>query len=232
MNSKQQTKILYDDPNSFFRANKRVYLHELTGATLKTKKPTLVDIKDELKSSELISKLISKLSNLNSIMEFFSGPLQFGIQPTFLKDAGILVTSISPIIKQLMKSKRTSFNEDDILSVKTLLDDIVDKRDAIIAQNYGPALHNLFATFITNLNKLLEKFGDLLPYLDVSGKIQSMEVEPPPPPPPDDAEFQDAVEPPEYDVEVEAEPLDGAGRFKVLSHRVKQIQRFPYKRFL
>lgn len=259
MNSKKRTQILYDDPNSMFKANKTIYLHELQGSTLKTRKPTLIDINDGLKSSELMSKVMSKLSNLDSIMEFFTGPLQFGIQPTFIKDASMIITSILPIIKQLMKSKRTSFNEDDVFSIKTMLDDIVDKRDAIITRQYGPGLNNLFAKFINNLNTMFQAFGQLLPYMDITGKIQSMDVIPIENPQAEE-DFQDAVEgPPDYPDEIEnpddfienddeppplipdyvgLEPgppppiIWGRGRYRVLSNRMSKIQQHPFKRFL
>ena len=64
MNSKQRTKILYDDPNSFLRASKTVNLHELQGSTLKTTKPNIQDVKMGMITS---SKTIELINNLDAI---------------------------------------------------------------------------------------------------------------------------------------------------------------------
>jgi hypothetical protein len=63
MDSKRRTQILYDDPNSMFKSGKKIYLHELQGATLKTSKASPNQLEQELKTSTLVVELIQKLNS-------------------------------------------------------------------------------------------------------------------------------------------------------------------------
>ena len=70
MDSKKRTQILYDDPNSIFKAGKKIYLHDLQGSTLSSKKPFPNDINAGLKTANLVVTLISKLTTINSILDY------------------------------------------------------------------------------------------------------------------------------------------------------------------
>lgn len=253
MDSKRRTQILYDNPNSIFRANKKVYLHELQGATLKTKKPTPNEIDAGLKTSEQMSMLITNLEKLKTIMDFFYGAL-FDVEGfrnvssntsvPLIKDGMNIIQKNRRIIKTLLTLPRSNFNEDDVFSITNILDYIVTTYEYIANQlhHLGPFFEsyfsgNFFTKFIDELAKLVVDFQALLPYMDITGKIQARDVRRIDHPQAE-ADFQDAPEgpPPDedpLDLDPAPAPYMGAGRFdKVLSSRVRQIQRFPYKRFL
>lgn len=247
MDSKKRSKILYDDPNSMFKANRTVYLHELQGATLKSKKPLPDDINVGLKTSESIVKLISKLSQLQVIVDTFysfffdvAGERSFTYTPTgqSVKEAVGLITSSNVLIKQMLKAPQSSFSEDDIFSILQLYQDLKEKMqyitESIVNTNPRSVLYSFFHGTIYNnfhnkMNGLFEQLDKLLPYANVSG-IPLQPIQPPQP-------IEDVQEPPvDYDP---APPLEGAGRrmygcgrYKVLSSRMSKIQQHPYKRFL
>lgn len=254
MDSKKRTKILYDDPNSMFKANRTVYLHELQGATLKSKKPLPDDINAGLKTSESMVKLIAKLSQLQVIVEtFFSvfndpeGMRYFSYTPSSqsIKEGSSLIGSISVLIKQMLKSPQSSFSEDDVFSILQLYQDINEKMQYITNEilTTPPMIMEQFflgtpyRNFHKKMQGLFSLLEQLLPYANVSGSIQ--DIKPPEPnyPIADEENFQDAQEPPpDYDI---APPLEGAGRrcygsgrHKVLSSRMSKIQQHTYKRFL
>ena len=254
MDSKKRSKILYDDPNSMFKANRTVYLHELQGATLRSKKPLPDDINVGLKTSESIVKLISKLSQLQVIVDMFysvfydvTGERSFTYSPTgqSVKEAVGLITSSNALIKQMLKAPQSSFSEDDIFSILQLYQDLNEKMqyitESIVNTNPISILYSFFhetiyKNFHNKMKGLFEQLDKLLPYANIAGiPLQPIQA---PQPIEDDAEFQDAQEPPlDYD---QAPPLEGAGRrrmygsgrYNVLSTRMSKIQQHPYKRFL
>ena len=253
MNSKTRTQILYDNPNSMFKANKRVYMHELQGATLKTKKPTPDEITSGLKTSEQMSLLISNLEKIKTIVDYFYGAV-FDIEGfrnigassagVFIRDGINTIQKTRKIIKMMGKFPQTTFNEDDVFAIVNIIDDIYRTHEytanrlheaPMIFESYFGG--TLFKKYIDQLALLIIDFQQLLPYVDISGKIQSMNVQTIEHPQAE-ADFQDAQEgpPPDDDplnLDPAPAPLYGAGKFnKVLSSRIKQIQRHPYKRFL
>lgn len=261
MDSKQRTKILYDDPNSIFKANRTVYLHELQGSTLKSKKPLPEDVNAGMKTSDSMVKLISKLSQLQVIVEtFFSvfndpaGMQYFAYTPSNqnIKEGSSLVTSIIGLIKQLLKVPQSSFNEDDIFSILRLYQDINEKMQYItneIMTTHPGIMEQFFLgtpyqSFHKKIQSLFDSLDKLIPYANISGVSlpDINNVQPYAPPIPEEENFQDAQEPPN-DLEP-APPLEegagrrrrirqlGGGRYHVLSNRVRVIQQQPYKRFL
>jgi hypothetical protein len=258
MDSKKRSKILYDDPNSMFKANRTVYLHELQGSTLRSKKPLPDDIDAGLKTSESIVKLISRLSQLQVIVDMFysvffdaDGERAFTYSPTgqSVKEAVGLITSSNVLIKQMLKAPQSSFSEDDIFSILQLYQDLNEKMQYITESivnahpKRGRVLYSFFygtiyKNFHNKIKGLFDQLDKLLPYANISG-ISLPDITPPQPIE-DDGEFQDAQQPPE-DYEV-APPLEGAGRhrrsmcgsgrYNVLSTRMSKIQQHPYKRFL
>jgi hypothetical protein len=254
MNSKTRTRILYEDPNSIFKANKRVFLHELQGSTLRTKRPLPDEIDAQLKTADVLSKLILKMSNLNDILDYFTGSWQGIISSSgILRNGIIIINGIASIIKQILKLPRTSFNEDDGITIKNILDDLVEKyqQTIVLLQNaplgpnqqpieYPVALRNILATFLNSLSKLFQEFKKVIPYIDITGKVQSLDIVPMEIQPVDavdavdEEDFQDAVEGPMDGLEGAGRRrlLRGSGRYKVLSDRAHVIQSQPYKRFL
>jgi hypothetical protein len=248
MDSKKRSKILYDDPNSMFKANRTVYLHELQGATLRSKKPLPNDIDAGLKTSESMVKLIAKLSQLDVIIEqFFSifndpeGMRYFSYTPSgqSIKEGSSLIASISVLIKQMLKYPQSSFSEDNVFAILQLYqsmnehtqyisNEIMNTPREIMEQFFLGTPYKSFHKKIQGLFNLLDQ---LLPYSNVSG-ISLPDITGPQPIE-DDGEFQDAQEPPpDYDG-AGRKRMYGSGRYNnVLSTRMSKIQQHPYKRFL
>jgi hypothetical protein len=260
MDSKKRSKILYDDPNSMFKANRTVYLHELQGSTLKSKKPLPDDINVGLKTSESMVKLIAKLSQLDVIIEsFFSifndpaGMQYMAYSPniTNIKEATALITSSSVLIKQMLKSPQSSFSEDNVFSILQLYQSMNEHMQYISNEimNTPPQFMEQFflgtpyKSFHKKVQGLFNLLDQLLPYANVSG-ISLPDITGPQPIDPPDNDDEGV---PDYEV---APPLEGAGRrcmygsarrgattqgagrYNVLSTRMSKIQQHPYKRFL
>ena len=136
---------------------------------------------------------------------------------------------------------QSTFKEDDVFSINSVYDSIkttMEYLDDIFENTPGENLNPLllsvpFGSFYDKMNSLLKQLDQLIPYMtgvsnvSVSRPNQVEAV--------DDAEFQDAVEPPqELDGAGMRRPrlLRGSGRYKVLSDRAHVIQSQPYKRFL
>jgi hypothetical protein len=209
------------------------------------------DIDAQMKTSDVLSKLILKMSNLNAILDYFTGSWQGIISSTgILKDGVIIINGISSLVKQILKLPRTSFNEDDAVTLKNILDDLVEKyqQTIVLLQNaplgpnqqrveYPVALRNILATFLNSLSKLFQEFKKVIPYIDITGKVQSLDIVPmeiQPVDAVDEENFQDAQEGPMDGLEGAGRRrlLRGSGRYKVLSDRAHVIQSQPYKRFL
>ena len=249
MDTRLRTKILYEDPNSIFKSGKKVYLHELQGATLKTTKPTPDDITIGLKGAESMSMLINQLSQLQNIIEYFyTNLLQVAwvdnnFSKVSMRDGTKLIGLIITNMNKLSKLKNSVFNEDDIFTLLSYYDDIVIKMQEM--QNYGLDVNNVFIDdfyesptfklFFTKIAKtLIPKFHAFLQLINVSGisnmgstlNLNSLI-------PFDLPGYADAVEPPDEPLDIPpAEPLEGAGRFKVLSNRIRKQQPMAFKRFL
>lgn len=255
MDSKTRTRILYEDPNSIFKANKRVYLHELQGSTLRSKQPLPNDIDAGLKTSELMVKIIKSMSSLQSIIDYFYSMVELegqrlgsnSVSQQYIKEGSSLIGTIQGVIKQLLKSPQNSFSEDDIFTILQAYQDMNEKIqymiEAINDLDRRPILEpfflsSTFENFYKKLKSLFSALDQLVPYANVSGisipdingiqpyeQLDEAEVQ--------DDEFQDAVEPPELDgAGRRPRLLRGSGRYKVLSDRAHVIQSQPYKRFL
>lgn len=243
MDSKKKTQILYDDPNSIFKAGKKIYLHELKGATLKSAKQFPDEIAGDLEGADLMESLIRDLSTLQNTLEMyylvlfegnnaeiFSGGLDGGI-----RDANKTIGYINILFKKLIKIRPDTFNEDDVYSLLGFYTDMMEKLQQI--QQYG-AMANIglntlffrgirFTTYLVKMGRMLEKLKVFIDTINASGAYPNISTqnvpslfgpEPPPPPP---------VYPPEM-----ADEMEGAGRFKVLSKRIRKQQVQPFKRFM
>jgi hypothetical protein len=231
MDSKKRTKILYEDPNSIFKAGKKIYLHELQGSTLRSQKPFPNDINAGLKTSNLVVTLISKLTTINSILDYIYSTVvanEIPITPAALipslKDGNTLSVSIKSHIKDLLKMPQSTFKEDDVFSINSLYISIKETLQQIDEIGANVPMENLndlytsriFVSFFDNMLKVLKQLEQLIPYM--SG-ISSVSVSLP--------NVVDEIPEPEP-----VPVLDGAGRFNVLSKRMQKIQIQPFKRFL
>ena len=236
MDSKRRTQILYDDPNSMFKSGKKIYLHELQGATLKTTKQSPNQLEQELKTSTLVVELIQKLTSISSYVDYFDGLFDqnYMISTPFLlqnlKESINYITSIVNVIKKLLKVPQNSLNPDDVITINQLYANIKEKMEYIDIQlrdTPEPLLDPVFlsSSFVSFYNKLIVLYRELdklIPFMSFQGTpTQPLRpVEPIQPPP-------------EYLIDLEpAPPLEGAGRFKVLSSRIRKQQQHNFKRFL
>lgn len=238
MDSKTRTRILYEDPNSMFKANKRVYLHELQGSTLKSTQPFPNDITQGLKTSELVVTLISKLTAFTSITDYIYSTLVVNEIPltpvsfmAYIKDGNSLSVSIKNLITKLLKMPQSAFKEDDVFSInslytsiKTTFEYLEEMYDNVPGDEIGQIMTSVtFGSFYDKLSEVVNRLEQLIQQLTGSSNVIVREFNPNVEAA--DVEFQDAQEgPPE---------LVGAGRFnRVLSSRIRKIQKVPYKRFL
>ena len=252
MDSRLRTKFLYEDPNSIFKSGKKVYLHELQGATLKTTKPTPDDITIGLKGAESMVGLIGQLDQLQNIVEFFYTQIyneQPQIYATYnavsLRDANKNIKNIKKNIDILSKLSPKIFNEDDIYTILNYKLDLITMIELIvqyIQNNENPDyyFHGLnpffntvsFNAFIRNMGSLDNTLSLFIKTINITGIslrsgnnpiVNIGNLVPLINNQPDEDEPLDI--PP-------AEPLEGAGRFKVLSNRIRKQQPMAFKRFL
>jgi hypothetical protein len=247
MDSKTRTRILYEDPNSIFKANKRVYLHELQGSTLKSAKPFPNDITEGLKTSEILVTLISKLTAFESISDYIFSTIVAQDLPVtgvtiipYLKEGTVLSTSIKTQITKLLKMPQSTFNEDDVFSInslyssiKTTFEYLKDIYRDVPGYDVEELMRTvLFGSFYDKMNNIIKQLEQLIPYMtgvsSVSTSLFNPNVEAA------DVEFQDVEEGPIDGLEGagRCRLLRGSGRYKVLSDRAHVIQSQPYKRFL
>ena len=236
MNSKKRTQILYDDPNSMFKSGKKIYLHELQGATLKTTKPSPNQLEQELKTSTFVVELIQKLTNISTFVDYLDGLFDqnYNVGNAYLlqnlKESINYITSIVNVIKKLLKVPQNSLNPDDVITINQLYTNIKEKMEYIDIQlRDTPAeildpvfLSSIFVSFYNKLIVLYRELDKLIPFMSFQGTptLPLRPVEP-------------IQLPPEDLVDLEpAPPLEGAGRFKVLSSRIRKQQQQNFKRFL
>lgn len=243
MDSRKRTQILYDDPNSMFKASKKIYLHELKGATLKTAKQFPDDVKTDLKNQDLMSSLIRDLSQIQNIVEYFytamyEAPMLINaFSLSSMRDANKILGYINVLLKQLRKVKPETFNEDDVYTLYGFFTDLTNKIQGMADYEENQPLQDpffnqiKFKVFMDKVLKMLLQLGEIMTYLNVSGSAilnidqQNIQNVPPPPPPPPPGE------PDGYDPDVDDE-MEGAGRFRVLSKRIRKQQTYPFKRFM
>lgn len=236
MNSKTRTRILYEDPNSIFKANKKVFLHELQGSTLKSKKPLPDDIEAGLKTADIVSKLIRAMSSLQTIVDYFYSVFNdaegvrygtFSTNQQSVKDGSSLIGIIKGLIKQLMKVPQDSFSEDDIFAILQAYQDMNEKIQYVISEinnrDNRPIMEpfffgSVFSGFIKKMQSLFSALQQLLPYTNISGSIQNIapnaiaDVVREFPPEQPDAEYPDDFQALDDEYPDDFEPLDGAGR--------------------
>jgi hypothetical protein len=157
MNSKKRTQILYDDPNSMFKSGKKIYLHELLGATLKTTKPSPDQVEQELKTSNLVVELIQKLTSISTYVDYLYGLFNQDYQVgnayllQNLKESMNYITSIVNVIKKLLKVPQNSLNPDDVITINQLYNNIKIQMEHINIQLRDTPLEFLDPIFISSI---------------------------------------------------------------------------------
>ena len=245
MKSKTATQILYDDPNSFFRASRTVALHELQGATLKTKKPSIDDVKESLVVESKMIALINEVQAIDTRFTWLSqnfGQVQFGMislevtMREILKYVGLATASL-----RIVKRYKT-IPPDDLQSVYSTAENIYDTfqnvKNMRDTDQLQPEVENspTFNRLMDSIAKLVASINTLV-QTQLATTSTTIETRP---------EAVDNIPPPEPPVdELNIEEFDGgrrcmrggmlgapSGHFHVLSSRAREIQRHPYKRFI
>lgn len=229
------TEILYNDPNSFFRASKSVYLHDMQGSSLKTKKPLIEDVKLGMETSSRIIQFINDLDAVDTRFKWISQNLT---------DVQFAAITIEVTIRELLKyvglcnaslralKKSTTIQPEDLQKIYSISESIYDTFDeiknAIDITNNPEEQNNIIddillhsATFqkmMNEVHKLVLSCNDFIQTknVDTNLNIQTLPI-------------------PIDQQELLPEGFVGAGRgshFNVLSSRVRDIQKQSYKRFL
>lgn len=246
MDTRKRTQILYDDPNSVFKAGKKIYLHELKGATLKSGKQFPDDIKSDLESQDLMSSLIRDLSQIQNIIEYFytamyEEPMLINaFSLSSIRDANKILGYMDSTFKKLMKVKPETFNEDDIFSLVGFFTDLNNKIQQIanydenVEEPFQEQFYNQskFLVFMSKIGTMLNKLRIFIEYINVNGiyftNLSQQNIPSLIPP-----RGEDIPPPPDYPPDEEADDeMEGAGRFKVLSKRIRKQQVQPFKRFI
>lgn len=140
MDSKQRTKILYDDPNSFLRASKTVSLHELQGSTLKTTKPTTMDVKMGMITSSKIIELINNLDAIDTRLDWVSDNL--GIDMYYAQVEGTLreIVKFAGLSQQNLRAlkKSSQISAEDLVAISNLQSSISDSLERLVGIDFNP----------------------------------------------------------------------------------------------
>jgi hypothetical protein len=231
MDSKRRTQILYDDPNSMFKSGKKIYLHELQGATLKTSKPFPTDISIGLKGADLLSSLIGKLQQIQVISKYFlDGMSDVNFYQVYnlvsIRESNKLSNQCKALIKKLSLLPTDIFNEDDIFSVISVFNDIKETAELIVSnEEFAQVAFYGTREFINYMDKIRELLSSLQVFIAKinTSIVQTPLIFPQQPQAPPQEDLVNLEPPP---------PLEGAGRFKVLSGRIRKQQQHNFKRFL
>ena len=239
MNSKQATKILYDDPNSFFRASRNVALHELQGSTLKTKKPSIDDVNESLAVEAKMITLINEVEAIDTRFKWLSGNLdevQFAMitlettMREILKYIGLSNVSLKVI-------KRAKYVPQEDLqklyaATESIYDTFQNVKQLKDTDQLQPEIINssTFNKMMNSISKLVASINNVIQtqLATTSSSIETGLI----------PQIIDEIPPPEA-AELQEEEYIGAGRYgassghyKVLSSRVREIQSHPFKRFI
>lgn len=140
MNSKQRTKILYDDPNSFLRASKTVNLHELQGSTLRTTKPTTMDVKMGMITSSKTIELINNLDAIDTRINWVN--LNLGIDMYYAQVEGTLreIVKFAGLCQQNLRAlkKSSQISAEDIIAISNLQSSISDSLEQLVGIDFNP----------------------------------------------------------------------------------------------
>ena len=246
MKSATATKILYEDPNSFFRASRTVALRDLVGSTLKSIKPRPMDIRLEMISSAKITELVNNLDAIDTRLKFISNHtvvanFNFGTIEVSAREILKFIGVCTSLMKQL-KSASIILPQDELNQIYSFTQSIYNSLDSIVLDLSQNNANEAFVQSST-INKLVEFIGRFINTLqqfiqlkNISGGDITNELFPNPILPP---QYLDEIPEPEGPVGNDDEIIGGrrglgadTGHFRVLSDRFRQIQKAPYKRFI
>jgi hypothetical protein len=221
MKSQTSTQILYDDPNSFLRASKRVALYEMQGSKLKTTKPFIEDVKLGMETSSRIIAFINDLDAVDTRFKFIS---------TNLTDVQFHAISIETTARELLKyvglckaslrvlKKSTTIQQEDLQKVYSITESLYTTLDEIQNEISIGEVDDILiqsATFQKMLNEVDILVKSIIQFINIKNQDTGLNLN---------------IEPALPDLQ--PEEFVGGSHFKVLSSRMRDIQKNPYKRFI
>lgn len=223
------SEVLYDDPNSFLRASKTVFLHDMQGSSLKTKKPMIEDVKLGMETSSRIIQFINELDAVDIRFKWIStnlGQIQFGAitLETTMRELLKYVGLCNASLRSLKKS--TTIQPEDLQKVYSIAESLNDTHDQIQNEiSIGDVDDELirsstFQKMMQDIDKLVLACSDFISMKNVDTNL-TIQTAP--------LVNQDDLEPEPF---VGGRRCFGGSHFKVLSSRVRDIQKEPYKRFI
>lgn len=214
MKSSVATKILYDGPDSFFRASKYVAQKELSGTTMKTTKPRESDIQANIVTSAKSIELINQLENFDTLIQgiseiFINGAnvAPFGTTDKYAKEA---IKTIGRINASMRSLKTATLPVEDLNQMEAVMIGVLDSIDQIPVDTENLTVDKM----LSGSEKLI---SDITQFLDIKRGYMTDTITAGLP------IIENVPQPPQ---------IVGAGRFNVLSDRAKHIQKSPYKRFI
>jgi hypothetical protein len=223
------SEVLYDDPNSFLRASKTVFLHDMQGSSLKTKKPMIEDVKLGMETSSRIIQFINELDAIDIRFKWIS---------TNLTDVQFAAITLETTMRELLKyvglcnaslrslKKSTTIQAEDLQKVYSIAESLNDTHDQIQNEiSIGDVddiliQSSTFQKMMQDIDKLVLACSDFISMknVDTNLNIQTTPIV-----------NQDDLELAPF---VGGRRCFGGSHFRVLSSRVRDIQKEPYKRFI
>jgi hypothetical protein len=219
-------------------------LHELQGATLKTKRPSIDDVKESLVVESKMIALINEVQAIDTRFTWLSqnfAQVQFGMitlevtMREILKYVGLATASL-----RIVKRYKT-IPPEDLQSVYSTAENIYDTfqnvKNMKDTDQLQPEIQNspTFNKLMDSISKLVASINTLVQTqlattsTTIETRPEAVDEIPPQEPPVDELQPEDYVGGMRYYGGQLGAP---SGHFKVLSSRAREIQRHPYKRFI
>jgi hypothetical protein len=224
------SEVLYDDPNSFLRASKTVFLHDMQGSSLKTKRPLIEDVKLGMETSSKVIQFINELDAVDIRFKWISTNLtdvQFGAitLETTMRELLKYVGLCNASLRSLKKS--TTIQAEDLQKVYSIAESLDDTHDQIQNEISIGEVDDIliqsstFQKMIQDIEKLVLSCAQFISMKNVDSNVNIQQTP--------IVVNQDDLEPEPF---VGGRRCCGGSHFKVLSSRVRDIQKEPYKRFI
>jgi hypothetical protein len=224
------SEVLYDDPNSFLRASKTVFLHDMQGSSLKTKRPLIEDVKLAMETSSRIIQFINELDAVDIRFKWIS---------TNLTDVVFAALTLETTMRELLRyvglcnaslrslKKSTTIQAEDLQKVYSIAESLDDTHDQIKNEiSIGDVddiliQSSTFQKMMQDIEKLVLSCAQFISMknIDSNVNIQQTPI----------VVNQDDLEPEPF---IGGRRCCGGSHFRVLSSRVRDIQKEPYKRFI
>jgi hypothetical protein len=227
------SEVLYDDPNSFLRASNTVFLHDMQGASLKTKKPMIEDVKLGMETSSRIIQFSNELDAVDIRFKWIStnlGQVQFGAitLETTMRELLKYIGLCNASLRSLKKS--TTIQAEDLQKIYSIAESLDDTHDQIKNEiSIGDVDDELiqsstFQKMMQDIEKLVLSCAQFISMKNIDSNVNIQQT-----PIVVNQDLPNDLEPEPF---VGGRRCFGGSHFRVLSSRVRDIQKEPYKRFI